>query len=237
MERSKILVFCAKLLYLIGIVLLTTAPCGARTDRRSGPYARGPIVAYEGGSGGGTFTLLIKGRFRTYTYDEPVNWKGFRREEDLYLGSIITIRQRRTARPRQVQSIEYGGAADPTVRGIWKAVTSHFEGLARGDYQSSYSGLSTKLQSKIPFDSFVRKYSSTTFDLRPFTWVPPNPLARYGLISYGIGLRRLKGPKATARIAYHWFVASTWETWDYEMVFVGRSWKIEAMRLVPSRDV
>jgi hypothetical protein len=189
----------------------------------------GPIVAYEGGSGGGTYTLLIRGRFRTFSYSEPIPWHGLRRIDDIYLGSVIAARQRRLRRGYKVTAIEIVGLVNKEIRALWDTITHHFEALARRDYQAAYGMYSPELQRSIPFDVFEARYSSATFDLQPIIIVQPNPLSRYGIISYGINIREYSRSAANVRVELRHFIPAIDDSWDYHLTRTGGAWRVTSI--------
>jgi hypothetical protein len=196
---------------------------------QAGKRMAGPIVAYEGGSGGGTYTLLIRGRFRQFSYSEPIPWHGLRRIEDLYLGSVISPRQHRTKRGNKVTGIEIVGLVNGRIRSLWNTITNHYEKLARGDYPGAYADFSPELQHSIPFNDFKSRYLHASFDLQPIIIVQPNPLSRYGIIAYGINILRYSRSSATARVELRHFIQGSQGSLDYRMTWTGTKWSMTSI--------
>lgn len=202
--------------------------CNGQTKRRELRMA-GPIVSYKGGSGGGEYTLLIRGRFRTFSYSEPIPWLGLRRIEDIYLGSVIAARQRQLRGGYKVTAIEIVGLVNKDVRALWDTITHHFEALAGRNYQGAYAAYSPKLRRSISFAMFETRYSAATFDLQPIIIVQPNPLSRYGIISYGINIRKYSKSKASMRVELRHFLPAIKESWDYNLTRTGKVWRITSI--------
>jgi len=215
-------------LFILSLALTNHSISFARSKRRELRIS-GPIVAYKGGSGAGTYTLLVRGRFRTFSYAEPIPWRRLKRIEDIYLGSIIAARFHRLRRGYRVTAIEIIGTVNKDIRLLWETITAHFEALARRDYKAAYAEYLPKLQGTIPFASFEREYSSASFDVQPIIIVQPNPLTRYGIIAYGINLREYKGSTATVRVELRHFIHGLFESKDYHLIRTSGGWRISAI--------